>query len=116
MPNNWSVTHHHLAIRVRDIKTSIEFYRDVLGLELARALPDADNPTMVWFPGVQLIQKTDADTGEEGWRYAHLAFQTVNCAHAVAELQARGLKFLPHEEGKPWFFFDPDGVLIELLP
>jgi lactoylglutathione lyase len=116
MSNHWSVTHHHVALRVRDIKASIQFYREVLGLELLRALPDAENPTMVWFPGVQLVQKTDADGDEEGWRFAHLAFQTVNCENAVAAMQARGLKFLPHEDGKPWFFYDPDGTMIEFLP
>jgi catechol 2,3-dioxygenase-like lactoylglutathione lyase family enzyme len=116
MPNNWSVTHHHVAIRVRDIQASIQFYREVLGLELLRAVPDANNPTMVWFPGVQLVQKTEEDKGDEGWRFAHVAFQTVNGEQAAAEMAARGLKFLPHEPGKPWFFYDPDGTLIEFLP
>lgn len=115
MARNWTLTHDHVAIRVGDIRRSIEFYRDVLGLELRKAIGDFDNPTMVWFPGVQLVQKTEHDTGEAGWRFAHVAFRSNDVEAAVRELQGRGLKFLPHEPGKPYFFEDPDGVIIELL-
>ncbi len=116
MPEGWSVTHHHVAVRVQDMQRSIAFYRDALGLPLLRAVPNEEQPQMVWFPGVQLVQKTDADTGEDGWRLAHVAFQTQNCAAAVQAMRDLGLEFLPHEEGKPWFFYDPDGTLIEFLP
>ena len=115
MNRAWTLNHDHVAIRVRDIRRSIAFYRDVLGLELRRAVPDADNPTMVWFPGVQLVQKSETDSGEPGWRFFHVAFRVSNTEAAVRDLEARGLKFLPHEPGKPYFFEDPDGVIIELL-
>jgi lactoylglutathione lyase len=115
MPNDWTLTHDHVAIRVRDIRRSIAFYRDVLGLEIRKAIPDSENPTMVWFPGVQLVQKTDAESGEPGWRFFHVAFRVSDAEAAVRDLKARGLKFLPHEPGKPYFFEDPDGVVIELL-
>ena len=115
MGRSWILTHDHVAIRVQDIRRSIAFYRDVLGLELRKAMPDVDNPRMVWFPGVQLVQKTADDAGEPGWRFAHVAFRVSDVAAAVAELQGRGLKFLPHEPGKPYFFEDPDGTVIELL-
>ena len=115
MPHNWSVTQDHVAIRVRDIRRSIEFYRDVLGLEVRRALPDLENPTVVWFPGVQLVQQTEQDTGEPGWRLAHVAFRVSDTGPAVRDLQAKGFRFLPHESGKPYFFEAPDGTIIELL-
>ena len=115
MTRNWNLTHDHVAFRVRDIRRSIAFYRDVLGLEIRKALPDAENPTMVWFPGVQLVQRTEQDAGEPGWRFAHVAFRVTDTEAAVRDLSSRGLKFLPHEPGKPYFFEDPDGSLIELL-
>ena len=115
MNRAWTLNHDHVAIRVRDIHRSIAFYRDVLGLELRKAFPDAENPTMVWFPGVQLVQKTEQDAGEPGWRFAHVAFRVTDTEAAVRDLEARGLKFLPHEPGKPYFFEDPDGTVLELL-
>lgn len=115
MPNNWSVTYHHAAIRVRDIKKSIEFYRDTLGLELLRTAPEGENPNMAWFPGLQLIQQDKKSDGESGWRLGHLAFQPTDSEEVVKDLKAHGFKFKPHEPGRPWFFEDPDGVLIELL-
>ncbi len=115
MPGNWILTHDHVAVRVRDIRRSIEFYRDVLGLELRKAVPSFEHPSMVWFPGVQLIQKTENDVGEPGWRFAHVAFLVTDTEAAVRELTAKGLNFLTHEPGKPYFFEDPDGSIIELL-
>jgi lactoylglutathione lyase len=115
MARTWTVSFDHVAIRVRDIRRSIAFYRDVMGLELRRAIPDAENPAQVWFPGLQLIQMSDAETPNPGWRLAHVAFRVSDTAAAVADITARGYKFLPHEPGKPYFFEDPDGVVVELL-
>ena len=86
MARNWTVTHDHVAIRVRDIRRSIAFYRDVMGLELRRAVPDTENPAQVWFPGLQLIQRGDAEPGEPGWRFAHVAFRVSDTSAAVADI------------------------------
>ena len=115
MPKKWNVRHHHVAIRVREINASIEFYRDILGLPLLRTAPDGENPGMAWFPGLQLIQNREESDNAPDWRFAHLGFETNNVEKAVEELRARGLKFQPHEQGRPWFLEDPDGVLIELM-
>ena len=115
MSLNWTVTQDHVAIRVRDIRRSIEFYRDVLGLAVRRALPDLENPTVVWFPGVQLVQTTAQDAGDPGWRLAHVAFRVSDTEAAVRALTEKGIQFWPHEPGKPYFFEAPDGTVIELL-
>ncbi|MBI3468117.1 MAG: VOC family protein [Planctomycetes bacterium] len=86
---NGSLRHDHVAIRVRDIRRSIAFYRDVLDLPLERAKPDFENPEMVWFPGVQLVQKTEADGPEAGWRFVHVAFRVDDVERAAADLQPR---------------------------
>ena len=56
--NTWQLGRlHHLGVTVADIDRSIEFYRDILGMELVGRRPcvDADYvATQTGYPGVQL--------------------------------------------------------------
>ena len=117
MPEGWSVTPHHTAIKVRDLLACVTFFRDELGLKPRLVRPDWDHPTMVWFEGIQLVQASAEDlANDEGWRLFHVALQTENGEAAVAALQAKGYQFKPHTAGAPWFFAGPEGIEIELLP
>lgn len=117
MPEGWTVTPHHTAIKVRDLEVCTAFFRDTLGLTPRMVRPDWDNPEMVWFEGIQLVQASDEDQNSpEGWRLFHVALQPDNGEAVVADLKAQGYQFKPHEAGNPWFFDGPEGIEIELLP
>lgn len=66
---------HHLAISTGDIKTQIEFFTDVLGLELV---------ALYWMHGV-----------DGAWH----AFLRLNDSSSVALVQMDGIAAIPHELG-----------------
>lgn len=108
---------HHVSLNVADTATSVEFYRDVLGMaELPR--PD------LGFPGAWL----DAGDGQqihliEGTvppaHGQHVAFEVDDVAAAIAALRAKGVavgdaKTVGDSDVLQTFVRDPDGNLLEL--
>ena len=107
---------HHVGIPVPDLDRAIEFYTEVLGLELADPpSPVFDSPELgpaVGVPGanlrqanlacgdsiVELLEYTQPPQVDQPARpdtigAAHLAFHVDDIGKAKAELEARGVEF-----------------------
>ncbi|MFD0896679.1 SMU1112c/YaeR family gloxylase I-like metalloprotein [Loigolactobacillus binensis] len=118
---------HHIAIICSDYAASKHFYCDLLGFtplhEVQRAA-QGDVKLDVRSGNVQLelfIKPTAPQrvSYPEAQGLRHLAFQVANVAATVAELQQRGITCEPlrHDTetgGAMTFFFDPDGLPLEL--
>jgi len=111
----------HVGLAVRDVEKSVEWYRELLGLE--RLYED------VWgnFPGVvgigdasvAFFPKDDPDIKlPVGLPIHHLAFRVdrVNFKAAQETLREKGIEFefQDHKIVHSVYFSDPDGHLIEL--
>ena len=111
----------HVGLAVKDVRKSVEWYRELFGLE--RLYED------VWgdFPGVVGIGETsvaffptdDPDVPlPAGLPIHHLAFRVdrVNFNAAQETLRKNGLtfEFQDHKIVHSIYFYDPDGNLIEL--
>jgi len=112
----------HVGLAVRNVQKSVEWYRDLFGLE--RLYED------VWgnFPGVVGIGDTSVaffptkDTPIElpaGLPIHHLAFRVdqQNFDSAQETLRQKGIEFeiQDHKIVLSIYFYDPDGHLIELM-
>lgn len=118
-------------LTVSDLNTSIGFYRDVLGLELAHVVPDR-HAAFFWVGGRERSMLGLWNVHRSPVRLrAHLAFAVAldDVIDAVGVLRSRGI--LPRDGGGgpeieepvvlPWmpaasvFFDDPDGHSLELI-
>ena len=101
----------HVAIRVKDIRWHIGFFREALGMSIVSVDGPLDNPKQVWLQGgLQLVADSDFD-GDEG-RMAHLGIVTEDLKLALRFISAWGVAQLP--KGENWLEL-PDGVCIELI-
>lgn len=111
----------HIGLAVKDVQKSVEWYRELFGLE--RLYED------VWgnFPGVVGIGETSVaffPTDDpniplpDGLPIHHLAFRVdrANFKSAKETLRQRRIEFefQDHQIVHSIYFFDPDGHLIEL--
>lgn len=117
-----------LGILVSDIKASLEFYRDILGLDYVGEIP-------VWFGtmhrlrfGSSAFKITQPNTmptkgpigleNQLGFRYVTFVIQDLT--GLCNELQSRGIEFfLPEKELRPGVRIamvkDPDGNIVEFV-
>jgi catechol 2,3-dioxygenase-like lactoylglutathione lyase family enzyme len=110
-----------------DLDRSIEFYRDILGLAVAREFGQGEGRGIVFFAGGGLIEVV------AGWRSARspgpvapvtppiaLWLQVRSVETALAELQQRGVPVVRPARLEPWglieaWIDDPDGLRIHLV-
>ena len=135
----------HVAIHVRDLEKSIEFYRDVLGLRLIEAEPGEEVCTGTsiapWRHGgtisfcylkgdndrctVELIHEHGRKEpyNVRDLKVPHICFRVEDLDRKAEELKRRGVKFLV-ENAKPKYsetirridyIEDPEGYRIELM-
>jgi catechol 2,3-dioxygenase-like lactoylglutathione lyase family enzyme len=114
----------HVALGVRDIERSAQFYIDVLGLERLYAGMWNGVPTFIGkgntgialFPADAAAQPPSSSHRE--LRMLHLAFRAdrENFLAAQRELEKRGIafEFEDHEISRSIYFRDPDGHLLEI--
>ena len=118
---------HHIAINASDYVSTKKFYVDQLGFEVIRETPrPAKNDLKLDLRlGDQELEIFIADhfpkrlTYPEALGLRHLAFKVENMDEALAELKAQGIEFEPVRmdeltNKKMTFFFDPDGLPLEL--
>jgi catechol 2,3-dioxygenase-like lactoylglutathione lyase family enzyme len=113
----------HFNIRTRDLKGTVRFYQDILGLE------NGARPNFA-FPGAWLysegravvhlvdISPTDEPQKPDSGVVHHVAFISRDFAGMQKRLQTKGVEFEARQVpgGALWQIFirDPNGVMIEL--
>lgn len=105
----------HVAIRVRDIRWYINFFREVLGMTMRELAGPADAPQQYWtLGGMQFISTPDfaaPATDQTGW-LGHLGIMVQDLELALTEAQSWGVHTLP--QGRNWLQL-PDGLALELI-
>ena len=93
---------HHICVHAKDIDESIAFYRDMFGFTLVgRESSDVDEYAMLRLGSsrLELIQpkpQKDDDFGDRG-SIAHIGLGVRGIDSVVADLRAKGVKFLSEE-------------------
>jgi lactoylglutathione lyase len=114
----------HTMVRVADLKQSLHFYCDLLGLrELRRFDNEKARFTLVFLaaPGdddaqIELTYNWDPEQYGIGRAFGHLAYQVDDIYAACAKLQAGGVTInRPPRDGHMAFVRSPDNISVELL-
>jgi catechol 2,3-dioxygenase-like lactoylglutathione lyase family enzyme len=117
-----------LGIVVSDIKASLHFYKDILGMEFVGITP-------VWFGTMHRLRFGTSDfkliepqkvppkgaiglENQVGFRY--VTFQVKSLSELCAEIKSKGVEFtLPEKEIRPGVRIamvkDPDGNIVEFV-
>jgi len=124
---------HHVAVVVSSIETSLELYRDLLGLPLETIMDIPSDRVRIAFLGigeskVELVQPTDDTTGvarflaNKGEGFHHVCFEVGNLAEELTRLGIDGVELIDSAPRKgaegPVAFLHPrscHGVLVELI-
>ena len=115
----------HTMVRVKQLKESLKFYCDHLGVEeLRRFESDEGRFTLVFLcaPGddsaqIELTYNWDGDDLGEGSRnFGHLAYSVENIYETCKKLQDGGIVInRPPRDGRMAFVRSPDNISIEIL-
>lgn len=121
----------HTMVRVKDLKASLAFYCDLLGLhEVKRYDSEAGRFTLVYLaapgqletakqtfsPTIELTYNWDTEEYTGGRNFGHLAFAVENIYQLCQKLIDAGVTInRPPRCGHMAFIKSPDGISIELL-
>lgn len=103
-----------VLLRPADYETSLSFYRDSLGLAIAREYPGGT----VFFAGQSLIELAGHGASHQNTRFNGALWLQVRDLHAAQEqLRARGVQITREARREPWGLHemhieDPDGVTL----
>lgn len=120
----------HTMLRVGDLSRSIDFYTNVLGMQLLRQKDYPDGRFTLAFVGyqpeaeesaIELTYNWDTDHYDLGNGYGHIALEVDDVYQACEDIRQRGGKIIreagPMNAGTTIIAFveDPDGYPIELI-
>jgi lactoylglutathione lyase len=120
----------HTMLRTGDLKRSIAFYTEVLGMQLLRQKDYPDGKFTLAFLGygdesdntvIELTYNWGVDSYDLGNAYGHIAIEVDDVYQAADAIKVRGGKILreagPMNAGTTIIAFveDPDGYPIELI-
>jgi len=120
----------HTMLRVGDLKRSIAFYTDVLGMQLLRQSDYPDGRFTLAFVGygdesdeavLELTHNWDTDSYDLGTGYGHIAVEVDDAYKACQAVKERGGTVTreagPMKHGSTVIAFveDPDGYKIEFI-
>jgi lactoylglutathione lyase len=121
----------HTMLRVGDLQRSIDFYTQVIGMELLRKSENAQYKYTLAFLGfaggnpgqaeIELTHNWDTNHYDMGTAYGHIALGVPDVAAAVEKIRAAGGTVTretgPVKGGTTIIAFvaDPDGYKIELI-
>ena len=114
----------HTMVRVTDIKQSLDFYCNKLGLvEIRRKESHAGRFTLIFLaaPGdenaqIELTYNWDPEPYDEGRNFGHLAYEVDDIYETCQKLMDQGVVInRPPRDGRMAFIRSPDNISIELL-
>jgi lactoylglutathione lyase len=120
----------HTMLRVGDLKKSLRFYCDVLGMRLLRRKDYPSGRFTLAFVGygdedtntvIELTHNWDTDHYDLGAGYGHVALGVEDIYDACQRLRDKGAKIvrepgpMKHGGSEIAFVEDPDGYKIELI-
>lgn len=120
----------HTMLRVGDLEKSLQFYTEVLGMQVLRRKDYPEGRFTLAFVGygpeseqaaLELTYNWDKDRYDLGNGYGHVAVAVDDAYRACAEIEARGGRVVrpagPMKHGTTVIAFveDPDGYRIELI-
>jgi lactoylglutathione lyase len=120
----------HTMIRVGDLKKSIAFYTEILGMKLLRQKDYPDGKFTLAFVGygdeadhtvIELTHNWDTKSYDIGNGFGHLAVSVPDAYKACADVKAKGGKVtreagpMKHGGSVIAFVEDPDGYKIEFI-
>lgn len=120
----------HTMIRVGDLERSINFYTEVLGMQLLRRKDYPDGRFTLAFVGygpedenavIELTYNWDTHYYDLGSGFGHIALEVTDAYAACEEIRKRGGTIIreagPMKHGTTVIAFieDPDGYKIELI-
>jgi lactoylglutathione lyase len=120
----------HTMLRVGNLQQSIQFYTEVLGMQLLRQKDYPDGEFTLAFIGygdesnntvIELTYNWGVEEYEVGTAFGHIAIEVDDVYTATDEIRKRGGKILrdagPMNAGTTIIAFveDPDGYQIELI-
>ncbi len=110
------------TIQVKNLAASVAFYREIVGLEVARQMDGPDGPRIVFLQSegsqVELIQSAE-DAIEIG-KDISLGFEVKSIEEKIAFLAEKGIPvaagpFQPNPHVKFFYIPDPDGLKIQFV-
>ena len=123
----------HIGIAVSNLDEAIEFYRDIIGIDLAGVEVVSDQKVKVAFlplgdSEIELLEATDPDgpiakfIEKKGQGIQHIAYRVDNIEEAIAEMKDKGIRMIDetarYGAGNAKIAFlhpkSTNGVLIEL--
>ena len=120
----------HTMLRTGDLQRSVDFYTDILGMQLLRQKDYPDGKFTLAFLGyggeadntvIELTYNWGVDSYDMGNAYGHIAIEVDDVYAAADKIRAMGGKILreagPMNAGTTIIAFveDPDGYPIELI-
>jgi lactoylglutathione lyase len=114
----------HTMVRVTDIESSLDFYRDKLGLnEVRRIENEQGRYTLIFLAAdenpeaqVELTYNWDPEEYTGGRNFGHLAYSVPDIYATCQRLMDKGVTInRPPRDGRMAFVRSPDGISIELL-
>jgi len=111
-------------VRVTDIDSSLDFYRDKLGLQEVRRIENEQGRyTLIFLAAdenteaqVELTYNWDPEEYTGGRNFGHLAYSVPNIYDTCQRLMDKGVTInRPPRDGRMAFVRSPDGISIELL-
>lgn len=114
---------NHVSIAVMDTERALQFYRDILGLEVDQGRPELGFPGAWLTVGggqIHLLELPGSvrgsDPGLHGGRDNHVALDVDDLDALVRKLDAAGVGYTLSRSGRRALFCrDPDGNAVELV-
>ena len=110
---------HHVHVKTRDPKGTMQFYVDNLGATLIADLGARGYRVNLHGLQLNITGLIDSQHREQHYGLEHIAVDTDDYATTLAHLRARGVRILeelPPSNGRRVCFLEaPDGVQIEVI-
>ncbi len=111
------------TIHVKDLETSVKFYEEVLGMQVARRFPAGPNMEIVFMADGPAEIELICDKGAKAPVYGEwpsLGLSVDDLDQAMEHVKAKGIEiasgpFQPNPATRFFFIHDPDGVNLEII-